>query len=281
MERLDGGRPKRQVLRRILRITRTLIGGIGDIQLDKLDAKACVEAYATPYVTRHGNVILTADRSNPNTITYHNNSLLNVDYGSYNDSDAGNFLTNPSYGWMCAQNALETGWDYIPACSAILADPSAFEVKLYLPLRYNETEGVYYWEPRVIPINGCFSQRLDEKCTVETSLFLLGVIIAFISCKTLCMFWILWRLKEYPLAVVGDAIASFMEESDENTKGACLGAASTFNHPKSWQKTLKWSSKPNRWLRNVSGGQWTTCILLFVVPTPVPCRLRTEFPVVY
>jgi hypothetical protein len=264
-----------------LRITRTLIGGIGDIQLDKLDAKACVEAYATPYVTRHGNVILTADRSNPNTITYHNNSLLNVDYGSYNDSDAGNFLTNPSYGWMCAQNALETGWDYIPACSAILADPSAFEVKLYLPLRYNETEGVYYWEPRVIPINGCFSQRLDEKCTVETSLFLLGVIIAFISCKTLCMFWILWRLKEYPLAVVGDAIASFMEESDKNTKSACLGAASTFNHTKSWQKTLKWSSKPNRWSRNVSGGQWTTCILLFVVPTPVPCRLLTEFPVVY
>jgi hypothetical protein len=89
---------------------------------------------------------------------------------------------------------------------------------------------VYYWEPRVIPINGCFSQRLDEKCTVETSLFLLGVIIAFISCKTLCMFWILWRLKEYPLAVVGDAIASFMEESDKNTKSACLGAASTFNH---------------------------------------------------
>jgi hypothetical protein len=74
---------------------------------------------------------------------------------------------------------------------------------------------------------------------VETSLFLLGVIIAFISCKALCMFWILWRLEEYPLAVVGDAIASFMEKPDGNTKGACLGTAYTFNHNKFWQRTLE------------------------------------------
>jgi hypothetical protein len=203
-----------------------------------------------------------------------------VEYGNYNESDAGSFRTTPSYGWMCAKNVLEAGWDSLPACSTILADPSAFEVEPFLPLSYNDSSGSYGWDTRVIPINGCFSQRLDEKCTVETSLFLLGVIIAFISCKTLCMFWILWRLKEYPLAVVGDAIASFMEEPDENTKGACLGTASTFNHTKSWQRTLKWSSKPNRWSHNVSGGQWTTCILLFVVTPPVPCRLLTEFPVV-
>jgi hypothetical protein len=203
-----------------------------------------------------------------------------VDYGNYNDSAAQGFQTKTSYSWMCAQNALEVKWGYIPACSAILADPSAFVVNPYLPLTYNETSGSYGWNKREIPINGCFTQRLDEKCTVETSLFLLGVIIAFISCKALCMFWILWRLKEYPLAVVGDAIASFMEDSDENTKGACLGTASTFDHTKSWQRTLKWSSKPNRWSYNVSGGQWTTCILLFVVPLPVPFRLLTEFPVV-
>lgn len=280
MGRLDAGHPKRQVHSWPLHPRRRLIRNIGNIQLTELDIKACVEAYATPFVTRYGNVILTADRHNPNTTIAHNNSLLMVDYGNYNDSAAQGFQTKTSYSWMCAQNALEVKWGYIPACSAILADPSAFVVNPYLPLTYNETSGSYGWNKREIPINGCFTQRLDEKCTVETSLFLLGVIIAFISCKALCMFWILWRLKEYPLAVVGDAIASFMEDSDENTKGACLGTASTFDHTKSWQRTLKWSSKPNRWSYNVSGGQWTTCILLFVVPLPVPFRLLTEFPVV-
>jgi hypothetical protein len=262
---------------------RRLIGSIGNIQLTELDTKACVEAYATPFVTRHGNVILTANRYNPNTTIYRNNSLLMVEYGDYNTSEAGDgeFRTYPSYSWMCAQNALEMEWNSKPACSTLLADPSAFEMELSLPLSYDETSGLYEWESRVIPIDSCFSQRLDEKCTVETSLVLLAVIIAFISCKTLCMIWILWRLKEYPLAVVGDAIASFMEESDKNTKGACLGTASTFNHTKPWQKTLKWSSKPNRWSHNVSVGQWTTCILLFVVPPPVPCRLLTESPVVF
>jgi hypothetical protein len=263
-----------------LRIRRRLIGSIGDIQLSKLDTKACVEAYATPFVTRYGNVILTANRKDPKTATYNNNTLLMVEYGNYNESASGGPMKDTSYSWMCAQNELEGAWGSKPACSAISANSSAFTVDPFLPLTYNETPGLYGWKRRVIPINGCFSQRLDEKCTVETSLFLLGVIIAFISCKALCMFWILWRLKEYPLAVVGDAIASFMEESDENTKGACLGTAYTFNHNKFWQRTLEWSSKPNRWSHNVSGGQWITCILLFVVSLPVPSRLLTEFPVV-
>ena len=250
---------------------------IGQLKLTKLDNKACVEKYATPFVTQYGNVILTANRSNPNTTIYDNNSLLMVsegNYESYGDGSLGN-----SYNWMCAKGEFDTGYGSLPSCSSILANSSAFEMKLFLPLEYNASIQSYAWDYRTVPIGGCFSQRLDEKCTVETTMLLLGIVIAFIICKVLCMFWIFWTLDESPLAVVGDAVASFMQNPDESTKGACLGTASTFSHNTSWQRTLKWSPQPIRWSQNVSGSQWTACILLFVPFPPTVCSLLTICPV--
>jgi hypothetical protein len=80
-----------------LRTRRRLIGSIGDIQLSKLETKACVEAYATPFVTRYGSVILTANRKDPKTATYNNNTLLMVEYGNYNESASGGPMKDTSY----------------------------------------------------------------------------------------------------------------------------------------------------------------------------------------
>jgi hypothetical protein len=231
----------------------------GDIQLSKLDNKACVQTYATPFVTNSGNLILITDARNPNTFTYDNNTLLTVNQGVYNQS--GRYRSYASYNWMCAESSMDDTWGLAPSCSSIRNDPAKFTIDIWTNNNYS---GVIGGNSHPFLIDSCLSQTLEQQCTVEASLVLLGVVIAFVSCKLLCMFWVLWQLKEHPLVVIGDAITSFVKEPDTNTKGACLGISSDFNHTQSWLRLSprKWSPKLRRWSHNVSRGQWATCILL-------------------
>lgn len=179
----------------------------------------------------------------------------------YNVTSAQGFRAYASYNWMCAESSFDATYGETPSCSSILDDPANFTISIATTVAYNHTD-LYVTKEEPMIIDSCLSQTLEEQCTIEASLSLLGVVIAFIFCKLLCMFWVLWKLKEHPLAVVGDAICSFLKEPDENTKGACLGTPSDFNHKNYWLSARKWSPKPRRWSRNASGGQWTTCILL-------------------
>jgi hypothetical protein len=257
---------------RTRRLTRPLLTEItGDIRLTKLDNRACAQTYTTPYVTRNGNLILTVDHQNTNTTNYFNSSLLllyQTDYSNRQDTRSHAYM---SYGWMCARNAFEASWDGQNAlqCSTILSDPSSFILQGGIPVKSNSSRTEHYdYLSRDLPISACYTQEIEQDCTVEASIALLGIVIAFITCKTLCMLWILWRLKETPLAVLGDAIASFTTQPDNHTKDACLAPPSAFTHIKPWQMRRKWSHNPKRWMSNVSGGQWTTCILMYALHYP-------------
>jgi hypothetical protein len=208
------------------RLTRKLLTtDKGDIQLKKLDNRACVETYTTPFVTRNGNLILTVDHQKANTSNYFNSSLLllyQTDYSNRQDTKSHAYT---SYSWMCSKTAFEAGWNNPDTlrCSTILDDPSSFVLSGGIPVKSDRYKTIPYdYEDRDLPINACYTQGIEQNCTVEASIALLGIVIAFITCKTLCMVWILWRLKETPLAVLGDAIASFMTQSDDLTKDACL-----------------------------------------------------------
>jgi hypothetical protein len=233
----------------------------GDIQLSKLDNKACVQTYATPFVTHSGNLILITDAKNPNVTTYDNNTLLVVNQGVYNASRGVDFTSYASYNWMCAKSSIELTWDWAPSCSSILNDPSEFTIDIWTT-KLVTNDGSINGNTYTVHIDSCLSQTLEEQCTIEASLSLLGIVIAFIFRKLLCIFWVFWQLKEHPLVVVGDAITSFIKEPDANTKGACLATSSNFNHKQSWLSARKWSPKPRHWSHNVSWWQWTTCILL-------------------
>lgn len=168
---------------------------------------------------------------------------------------------------MCAKNFYEFAWDipWLPRCSDILSDSSTFVLYDFIRVSNSTNPPDYGSERRNLPINACYTQEMEQKCTVEASAILLGVVIACIVSKTLCMLWILWQLRETPLVVLGDAIASFMTELDKNTKNACLGPLPTFRNGKPWQATRKWSSKAERWSSNVSRAQWATCILMYAL----------------
>ncbi|KAH7405997.1 hypothetical protein DE146DRAFT_787173 [Phaeosphaeria sp. MPI-PUGE-AT-0046c] len=241
---------------------------VREIQLTKLDNKACIQTYTTPFVTQNGNLILTVDHQNTNTSNYFNSSLLTVSQAGYRSGTDKDSHAYTSYGWMCAKNAFEAGWDtsYLQRCDAILSDPSSFTLYEGIPVESNSTSRSlgYQYINRALPITACYTQTKEESCTVKASVTLLGIVIVFITCKTLCMLWILWRLKESPLAVLGDAIASFITQPDDHTKDACLATPSAFTHTKTWQVKRAWSSKPKRWMSNVSGGQWITCILMCI-----------------
>lgn len=168
---------------------------------------------------------------------------------------------------MCANNAFEWAWKvpWLPQCSTLLKDPSSFILQDHIVVsKYSDPTGQgEHWQS--LPVNACYTQEMKQSCTVEASTILLGVVVACITCKTLCMFWILWLLKETPLVVLGDAIASFMTSPDKHTKEACLAPPSAFTKGKPWHMTRKWSCKAERWMSNVSRGQWTTCMLMYAL----------------
>lgn len=166
-----------------------------------------------------------------------------------------------SYNWLCAKSSFDANYGETPSCSSILDDPANFTISITATSTYNYSD-LYVPKEETLIIDSCFSQTLEEQCIIEASLSLLGVVITFISCKLLCMLWVLWKLREHPLAVVGNAISSFVKKPDENTKGACLGNPSDFNHKTFWPSARKWPPKPRRWSCNASSGQWTTCVLL-------------------
>jgi hypothetical protein len=252
-----------------------LTTGAGEIQLTKLDNKACVQTYTAPFVTQNGNLILTVDHHNSNTSNHFNSSLLAVIQAGYNNGQNQKSHAGTSYGWMCAKNAFEAARDTpnSPRCNNILGDPSSFVLHESMPVKDGSTSSSYHYMERDLPVNACYTQQMEESCTVEASVTLLGIVITFITCKTLCMLWILLRLKETPLAVPGDAIASFMTGPDDYTKDACLAPSSAFTHTVFWQVKREWSPKPKRWKNNVSGGQWITCIFTYDLPYP-QCALH-------
>lgn len=72
------------------------------------------------------------------------------------------------------------------------------------------------------PNSYCLSKRKPESCKLQFNIRIMIVVVACNLLKALCMGLALWWRSSSPLLTLGDDVASFLDEPDENTGRNCL-----------------------------------------------------------
>lgn len=123
--------------------------------------------------------------------------------------------------------------------------------------------------PEPSSIQYCLAQPAPAStCEVNLNASLLGCVALLNSIALVATAAILFKRPSsfHPLATLGDAISSFLEEPDPTTQGACL-LSKTDVWQGRWPLTEAkyWVPKNHYWLRSVSFSHWITAFCIWSV----------------
>jgi hypothetical protein len=193
---------------------------------ERLENKACIDAYSSVFMSSRRNVVLISNATNDN------NSIL--EYGS---ADADNSMDGNW--WICSSRGQDGGF--------LTCNPEKF------------ASSASSWTVFGRPIEYCLSEPIEDICSVEFSLNIMIVVVAFNSLKIAVMIWVLFRFDvEDLLPSVGDAAASFLEKEDRHTQQMCL--ANKRQMRDFWRArgfARPFSRKKQYWGSAVSRKRWT------------------------
>jgi hypothetical protein len=121
-------------------------------------------------------------------------------------------------------------------------------------------------------ITKCWSEKIEEHCTINYSLQLAIIVIVFNFFKIVLFFGILFGVCDQPLITMGDAVSSFLELPDNTTEDLCLMSREDFSGRHSvWEHghgPRFFVAKNMRWSKAASKERWIVCITLYV-PLPL------------
>lgn len=182
----------------------------------------CMSAFATDFQTSIGGLLLVLDVPEAAGSNFTDPIIFSLDLSWTNGASC----VGDEYAWMCAQ----TGKNI---CSSILG--GAETCAQQLPALKTNITG---WRPFVAeyPVRSCFVVQEEGRCKLQASLQVIIVVLVLNFLKAMAMFSMLKVLKEAPLLTMGDAVASFLESPDLQTKGLCLVS----RH----QITRRWGNRP-------------------------------------
>lgn len=196
----------------------------GDLQV--MDVAACIKAYSTDFVSSRADVLLISSYENTN------NSILGF--------KPTNFLGNDITG-----NTRSAWIDYG------LEKPKS-----------KDTLPPNKWVLRGYEVKHCLSQQVEEVCRVQfhVAIMVIVIICNFIKWTTMSVIW--WQGRQVPLMTIGDAIASFLDDSDLTTKGRCLMDRDDFRvAANKYADTVKWNPVKTRWFRAAAWSRWILCVI--------------------
>ncbi|KAL4945746.1 hypothetical protein BDV06DRAFT_229945 [Aspergillus oleicola] len=174
-------------------------------QLERLEPKDCISAYATTFQAKYGSVALIS----PDFNTTGNITTPIARLGtSVVPTGEGGTEDNP-YWWICKDGRTGGGVEQEDkVCSQYVG----------------EVRDQDEWYVKGFKVDYCLAQRTPEKCTLEYSLPLAIVVIGanFVKAGLIFAAAVLLRRGGNPLLTVGDAIVSFLRVPDGNSSGRCL-----------------------------------------------------------
>ena len=192
---------------------------------ETLSNSDCIKAYNSEFVSNRATVLLVVARSsdgNPTILLEQSDQRPQIDA-----------KTDPrahQYNWMCGDNQEE-------------CDPS----------KVNSTQ----WKVGGYLIDHCASQVVDEHCTVLFSLPIMITVIICSGVKMLVMSHIASGPLREPVATLGDAISSFLDDPDPTTLGTCLFSKNDFVDCKYWHCGPKtWQPQTYFWYQCTGGRRW-------------------------
>ena len=210
--------------------------------LTRYESADCMTLYGTNFVSKARNVLLVTKDSNTS-----NNTAL--DFQGWSSSD------QVPFAWICGD---AYGFNPYTSSSAVCTLSKAKST-------------VSEWTVLGSKIEYCMVETVTEKCRLSFSLAIMIVVIIANMAKAVVMVLTYYKLREPTLVTIGDAVASFVDEPDEMTKGLCLVEKHDIETGK-WKTQrkvgplkfmpIKWEPKRQWWFAAASFKRWILCNFL-------------------
>ncbi|KAF4543969.1 uncharacterized protein LTHEOB_6635 [Lasiodiplodia theobromae] len=202
----------------------------GKMRYENMTADACSTNYTQQFIAHYGNVLVVQDEiqfdgfvRGANDTKYYANFGCVVD-GIPNSANEADCLTSipfhsvpevfPAWDWQCPppwqDNCTKVDYD------VLTSQPE--------------------WAPYGSPVKYCLAEVVEEHCRLQFSFAIAGAVIACNVIKAVCMGYIVWKYRQAFLATIGDALASFLDDPDPETKGRCLYSRDTFKKEWEWMR---------------------------------------------
>lgn len=181
--------------------------------LVRLDNAECLRTYTSAYQTRWGNVLAV-------TSLKRNDSLLQA------WTILAGFKTGQK--WVCDGRAVQAypmGPPLPCDFGSVVDDPSHWTISNVSQCsldNLNKNEPCAKFDA---PIEYCLAEPTESHCTIRIYTTLLILVIVCNSIKMICLTSTVFFIRLEPLATIGDAISSFIQQPDPNTTQARLVAS--------------------------------------------------------
>lgn len=250
---------------------------------ERLENADCIDAYATEFLnTRRNLVAVVVDKdSAPNS------SVKRVVPYLYQFSADVPDAFNP-YAWICDAPDGLVRYGYTEE-----EDSQYYRCSTKLSkVRTNAAR----WNSNGWDIDYCLSERVEGRCSLSFSLPIIVVVMICNIGKALIMIFTAFGVKDKPLITIGDAVDSFLNANDPNTKGMCLmdkqcitsggktfggktsggimdNYAATVTPARKVKQSRNWEAAPieyrpsvKRWASATGQGRWWTCMSMSNFP---------------
>ncbi|KAF6824336.1 hypothetical protein CPLU01_10935 [Colletotrichum plurivorum] len=164
-----------------------------DGRLDRLSVARCLDLYGDAFQSSRGNLLIVVEEPEER--------LSEDDIQFHKDAKAFPQGIPQPFEWICRRETINE----THTCEDWLFD-------------FKATPG--NWTPFQSAVKECYSQRTDEHCKLKFSNLLCWVVAAVNLLKVALMLLVAFGRGESPLLTVGDAVASFLEHTDETTRAS-------------------------------------------------------------
>ncbi|KAH7392189.1 hypothetical protein DE146DRAFT_661877 [Phaeosphaeria sp. MPI-PUGE-AT-0046c] len=237
-------------------------------ELDRLSPMDCLSAYGTIIQTTRRNLLVVTANENivpaPAHLSFpfdrdiNNTNWYQYDY--FNATTAlGHYQRNSdTLQWICSELP-RTNTPCINRIGELKQAAQSWVVGASCsggPPGYCDQ---YRW-----PVDYCLSERADLQCKLHFNSVIAAVVAALNFFKAILMFYIAYSKKSSPLATIGDAIASFLDEKDSTT--ASMGPTNVYDVKNGFQMgAVTWGNPRWRWKDATSKKRRAATLTLFMI----------------
>jgi hypothetical protein len=233
-----------------------------DKTFEMMDSVKCINAYATTYQSKYGDVLLVTDDVNAT------NHYEAIDFQEVYDP----FYSSSPYDWICPSIRVN--------CPNLIPEIKSKAGNNNWTVVFGDKLSSVPSEAHNRRVDFCLSVKLRESCKLQYSLPLTITVIVVNAFKLTIIGCIIISLTEWPILTIGDAITSFLRQPDKHTMGQCLvprwrlkrtnpqpGASTTDGVSGARYDSQSYSEKQRRKAYAVSVRIW---VMLFFSYVPLP-----------
>lgn len=191
--------------------------------LDLLPLEQCHHEYTQQYVARRGDLLLIQDGTKLFTDARCNLMSQNGstewgpwDGGPWDDSPFQSTYRRKKFPYRSDPHSIFS-YDWVRPFPTIPFPPKSNIESSITALNK--------WEPFGTRVRWCFSQSMEEKCTLEMDYRISLAVLFCIMVKAGCMCFALVWSQRPGLITLGDAAESFISVTDRHTTGLCMLSA--------------------------------------------------------